>query len=230
MVPFRSATRVAFIGLAALFNASVHAAPEAVPTVPAKIRWLDATVSWDTANRRGYAKAQMEIELKQEGFPLLGLKAVPNLIQWDGSALHPSMFAQVAGKKGYHYLQVKVAPGTIHRLDIEYESALEKVEAVPVALETIATPFVLRFDDPQFPDHELQTNGLALAAGEGKWAVRFPESTEGVYLALPEFHDSDRKPGGFKKLVRWFLSLPFAILGGGGEGPPPLINYHKKPH
>jgi len=227
VVAFRSATVVATLSLlAALAGApSLSFAAHKGAGVPAKIRWLDANVSWDTANRKGLLKAQMEIEVNREGFPIFGLKAAPSLVHWDGSAVHPSLFPEVEGKRNWRILRVRVEPGTLHRLEIEYERELEKVEAVPVSTETSAYPLVFRFDDPQIPDHALQTNGLALPAGEGKWAVRFAESSEGIYLALPE---DDRKPGSLKKVVRWFFSLPYMILGGGGEGPPPLITFHKK--
>ncbi len=225
MVAFRSATVVASLSLLAALAWAPSFGAQAPDNVPAKIRWLDTSVSWDTANRRGLLKAQMEIEVKREGFPVLGLKAAPSLVHWDGSALHPTMLSEVSGKRNWRVLKVRVEPGTLHRLDIEYERELEKVDAVPVSTETSAVPLVFRFDDPQIPDHELQTNGLALPAGEGKWAVRFAESSEGIYLALPE---EDRKPGSIKKIVRWFFSLPYMILGGGGEGPPPLISFHKK--
>ena len=71
---------------------------------------------------------------------------------------------------------------------------------------------------------------VALPAGEGKWAVRFRDSATGVYLALPDKRHPDARKGGLGNLIRWFLRLPFAILGGGGEGPPPLVTYRRRHH
>jgi hypothetical protein len=193
-----------------------------------KFRWLSADVSWDTSTRKALTRAQMELEVPEEGYPVIGLASAPSLVQWNGLALHPSLLKELEGKAGQRYLKVKAEAGSIHRLEIEYEAALERVEAVPVSIETAPVPFVLHFRDPELPEYQLQTNGLALPAGESKWAVRFTDSASGIYLALPDSKDKDSRKGGFQKLVRWFLRIPFMILGGGGEGPPPLIAFNRK--
>lgn len=226
MVTFRSATKVAqMCFLTALISASAFGAGS-VRQVPVKFRWLTADVAWDSVNRNALTRAQMEVEVPEEGYPVIGLAVAPTLVQWDGSALHPSLLAEVPGKPGLRYLKVKVEAQTIHQLSLEYDAGMEKVDAVPVSIETAPFPFVLRFDAPLLPEQELLTNGLALPAGEGKWAVRFAESSSGFYLTLPDPAE-DRK-GGLGKLFRWLIRLPISILGGGGDGPPPLINFRRK--
>ncbi len=228
MVASFLATRVAkqFFVAALLWGQTLALA---APTrqIPAKFHWLTAEVAWDGASRKCVTRAQMEIEVPEAGFPVFGLSVAPTQIHWDGNALHPSMLAQVMDEPTLRYLKVNVAAGSRHQLDIEYDAALEKVDAVPVSLRTMAVPFLLRFQAPILPDHELMTNGLALAAGDGKWAVRFQESAQEFYIALPDPSQEGRK-GGLGKLLRWFVRLPFALFGGGGEGPPPLITFHRR--
>jgi hypothetical protein len=227
VVAFRPATFVAsLMGLAAAFVAArplLATAPAARPTA-AKVHSVQADLAWDTTTRKGLTRAQIELEVAEEGYPLIGLEAVPSVVQWDGSAVHPSLLTEAEGKPGQRYLKVKVAPGARHELRLEYETPLESIEAVPVSAETHAVPLLIRFDEPSVPHHQLKTNGVAHGAGEGKWSVSFKESTTGLYLALPEKARQGEDPR-LKKLVRWFLRLPFALFGGGGEGPPPLVTF-----
>lgn len=223
MIAFRSATIVANLFWMILFVcSSAKGAADTTRIIPAKFRWQTADVAWDTHARKAVTRAILELEIPEEGYPALGLAGTPTQVQWDGSAVHPSLLAEVPGKKGLRYLKVKIPAGTAHQLDVEFSAPLEKVAVLPVSAESMAIPLTVRFHEPKLiGGHDLQTNGLAQAAADGNWSVRFKDSSSGVYVGLP---DGAR----FGKLIRWLIRLPFSLLGGGGEGPPPLILF--KPH
>lgn len=213
------------LSLALVVGSHLLAKPE-TRLVSARVGWINARIGWNAATRKAVTHAEMELTVDEEGYPVVGLDAVPLAVTWDGSAVHPSLLSRLSGPGNHRAFQVLTSPGQTHVLEVEYETPLTPVLNLPSHHPTKEVPLTLHFPDLGPSGHTVVSNGKTLVE-EGGWTVQFPRSGGVVYLSVPDLSQPQNER--VLKFFKWLIRLPFALLGGGGEGPPPLIHYNPNP-
>lgn len=191
---------------------------DGVHAVPMDIESIDLAWEFRVDARQALGTAVIRFRVAEEGAPFFDLVPDPSLVKLNGTDLDPAVLPTVRDPDGVTYVRVlkeKVAPGTVHTLQISYAlrssevsfvgdavrfgSFMDDLEAGGRQFWELYAPSNLEFD--QFAQsldlkitgtnraHELFANGSSIEQPtQNHWKVLFPNThtTSSVFVQFAE--------------------------------------------